>query len=140
MALMAKHLPAMQGDPGSIPGLRRSPGGGNGYPLQHSFLENSMDRGVQQAIVHGVTKRHDRVTNTFSFRATHHLGVCGCHRFFVWEEKAIFFGKMNFSTIPPLWLAHHPGNLSEPQGEPSVCLVLARLWGIGQITAALRER
>ena len=34
------------GDPGLNPGLRRSPGGGNGNPLQYSFLENTMDRGV----------------------------------------------------------------------------------------------
>ena len=44
------------GDPGSIPGLARSPGGGNGNPLQYSCLENSMDRGAWQAIVHGVAK------------------------------------------------------------------------------------
>ena len=43
-------------DPGSIPGLRRSPGEGNGYPLQYSCLENSMDRGAWQATFHGVTK------------------------------------------------------------------------------------
>ena len=40
------------GDPGSIPGLGRSPGEGKGYPLQYSGLENSMDW-----IVHGVIKR-----------------------------------------------------------------------------------
>ena len=44
------------GDPGSIPGLRRSPGEGIGYPLQYSGLENSIERGVWQAIVHGVAK------------------------------------------------------------------------------------
>ena len=44
------------GDLGSIPGWGRSPGEGNGYPLQHSCLENSVDRGAWQAIVHGVTK------------------------------------------------------------------------------------
>ena len=44
------------GDLGSIPGLGRSPGEGNGYPLQYSDLENSMDRGAWQAIVHGVAK------------------------------------------------------------------------------------
>ena len=37
-------------DPGSIPGLGRSPGEGNGYPLQYSCLENPMDRGAWQAI------------------------------------------------------------------------------------------
>ena len=39
-----------------IPGLGRSPGEGNGYPLQYSCLENSKDRGAWQATVHGVTK------------------------------------------------------------------------------------
>ena len=48
------------GDLGLIPGLGRSPGGGKGYPLQYSGLENSMD-----CIDHGVTKRHDWVTFTF---------------------------------------------------------------------------
>ena len=42
-------------DLGSIPGLERSPGGGNEYPLQDSDLENSMDRGAWQAVAHGVT-------------------------------------------------------------------------------------
>ena len=44
------------GDPGSIPGLRRPPGEGNGNPLQYSCLENPMDRGSWRAKVHGVTK------------------------------------------------------------------------------------
>ena len=44
------------GDPGSVPGLGRSPGEGNGYPLQYSCLENSMDKGVWQATVHDVAK------------------------------------------------------------------------------------
>ena len=44
------------GDQGSIPGLGRTPGVGNGYPLQYSFLENSMDRGAWRATVHGVPK------------------------------------------------------------------------------------
>ena len=44
------------GDLGSIPGLGRYPGEGNGYPLQYSGLENSMDREDWWATVHGVTK------------------------------------------------------------------------------------
>ena len=44
------------GDLGSIPGLGRSPGEGNGNPLQSSCLENPMDRGAWPATVHGVTK------------------------------------------------------------------------------------
>ena len=44
------------GDPGSIPGLGRSPVAGNGNPLQYSGLENPMDRGAWWATVHGVAK------------------------------------------------------------------------------------
>ena len=53
-------------DLGSIPGLGRSPGEGNGYPLQYSVLENSMDRGAQQATVHRVTKSQTQL-NDFNF-------------------------------------------------------------------------
>ena len=42
--------------PGSDPGSGRFPGGRNGYPVQYSCLENSMDRGAWQAAVHGVVK------------------------------------------------------------------------------------
>ena len=59
VAQMVKNLTANAGDLASIPGLRRSPGEGNGYPLQDSCLENPMDRGVLLAIVHGVTKELD---------------------------------------------------------------------------------
>ena len=44
------------GDPGSIPGLGRSPGEGNGYPFQYSCLQNSMDRAAWQAPLHGIAK------------------------------------------------------------------------------------
>ena len=44
------------GDPGSILESRRLPGEGNGYPLQYSCLENSMERGAWRAIIHGVAK------------------------------------------------------------------------------------
>ena len=43
-------------DTGSVPGLGRSPGVGNGNPLQHTCLENSVDREAWQATVHGVTE------------------------------------------------------------------------------------
>ena len=56
------------GDLGSIPGLGRSPGDGNGNPLQYSCLENPMDRGAWWAIVHGVTKSRTRLgAFTFTF-------------------------------------------------------------------------
>ena len=49
-----KEFTCNAGDLGSIPGLGKSPGEGNGYPLQHSGLENSMD-----CIIHGVEKELD---------------------------------------------------------------------------------
>ena len=62
---MVMNLPANAGDErdvGSIPGLGRSPGGGNGNPLQCSCLEDSMDRGTWRATVHGVTKSQTRLS------------------------------------------------------------------------------
>ena len=56
---VVKNLPANAGDVGSIPGSGRSPGEGNGNPLQYSCLENPMDRGAWQATVHGVAKELD---------------------------------------------------------------------------------
>ena len=56
---VVKNLPANAGDArdvGSIPGLARSPGEGHGNPLQYSYLEDFMNRGAWQAIVHGVTE------------------------------------------------------------------------------------
>ena len=51
------------GDPGLIPGSGRSPGEGNGNPLQYSCLENSMDRGAWRAIVHGITKSQAQLSD-----------------------------------------------------------------------------
>ena len=65
--LVVKNPPANAGDErdaGSTPGLGGSPGGKPDNPLQCSCLENPMDRGTWQATVHGVTVRHDLVTNS----------------------------------------------------------------------------
>ena len=51
------------GDPGSIPKRERSPGGGNGNPLQCSGLENPMDAGAWRATVHGVAKSRTGLSN-----------------------------------------------------------------------------
>ena len=51
------------GNLGLIPGWGRSSGEGNGYPLQHSSLENSTDRGAWWATVHGVTKSRTRLSD-----------------------------------------------------------------------------
>ena len=71
MAVVVKSLAANARDirdMGLIPGSGRSPGEGNGYPLQHSCLENSMDRGAWWATVHGVAKSQTRLKDfTFTF-------------------------------------------------------------------------
>ena len=59
----SKESPHNAGDPGLIPDSGRSPGEGNGNPLQYSCLENSTDRGAWQATVHGITeswKQHSK--------------------------------------------------------------------------------
>ena len=53
---VGKNPPANAGDMGPIPGLGRSPGEGNGNPLQYSCLGNPMDRRTWQATIHAVTK------------------------------------------------------------------------------------
>ena len=64
---VVKNPPANAGDAGdadSIPGSGRSPGVGNGNPLQYSFLENSTDIGAWQATVHRVTKSWTRLSKS----------------------------------------------------------------------------
>ena len=77
---MVKNLPASRADTahmGSIPGLGRSPGGGNGNPLQDSCLENSMDRGAWRAMVHRVAKSWTRPKRL----STHIILVSVANRF-----------------------------------------------------------
>ena len=50
-------------NPGLFPRSGRSPGEGNGYPLQYSCLENSMNRGAWRAAVHGVSKRQTQLSD-----------------------------------------------------------------------------
>ena len=59
----SKQSACNAGDPGSIPGSGRSPGEGNGNPLQYSCLENPMDIGAWWATVHGVTKSQTRLSD-----------------------------------------------------------------------------
>ena len=66
---MVKNLPANAGDTrnaGSIPGSGRSPGGGNGSPLQYSYLENPMDRGAGYSPWGHKTTRHNWATELMS--------------------------------------------------------------------------
>ena len=72
-----KNPPANAGDArhtGSIPGSGRSPGVGNGNPLQYTCVENSMDRGAWWAAVHGITKSWTRLKR-LSSSSSKALGV-----------------------------------------------------------------
>ena len=65
---VVKKPPANAGDPGSILGSGRSPGGRNGNPLEYSCLENSMDRGTWRAIVQGITKSQTQLSDSHTLR------------------------------------------------------------------------
>ena len=65
----AKASTCNVGNLGSIPGSGRSPGEGNGYPLQYSCLGNPMDRRAWWATVHGVEKSQTRLSD-FTFKVT----------------------------------------------------------------------
>ena len=59
----SKESACNAGDLSSIPGLGRSPGEGEGNPLQYSCLKNPMDRGAWQAIVHGLAKSQTQLSD-----------------------------------------------------------------------------
>ena len=77
VVLVVKNLPANTGDArvtGSIPGFPgRASGGGNGNPLQYSCLENPMDRGAWQVVVHGVAKELDMTEHSTAQRTEQKL-------------------------------------------------------------------
>ena len=91
MVLVVKNLPASIGelrDMGSIPGSRRSPGGGHGNQLQYSCLENPMDRGAWQDIVHRVTQSRTQLKRL----STH------AHGLRMWDSR--LWLQKNHSTGP----------------------------------------
>ena len=97
---MVKNRPAYAGDirdVGSISGLGRSPGGGHGYPLQYSCLENPMNRGVWWATVHGVAESD--------------------------TTEAIWHARTSASYSPlELAVKSEGGSLSQAPQENAVCL------------------
>ena len=101
---------------GSIPGLGRSLGEGNGYPLQYSCLENSMDIGAWQATVHGVTKSQTRLSD-FHF-----------HRYKTWEKTIYILKKIKSYNVKSAHIFHYLlyilrwfGNLHHPPEKKSNC-------------------
>ena len=73
VAQRGKRLPAVQETQGSIPGSGRSPGEGNGYPLQYSSLVNPTDRGAWWATVHGVPE--SEMTKPHTHTHTHNTSL-----------------------------------------------------------------
>ena len=63
MAQMVKESACNAGNPGSIPGWEKSPGGGHSNPFQYSCLKNSMYRAAWQATVHGVAKSRTQLSD-----------------------------------------------------------------------------
>ena len=91
---VVKNPPAKAGDTGdagSVPVLRRYPGGGNGNPLQYSCLENSRDRGAWQATVHGVEREWDTTEQSSNnsnnwykgMKSFFSSGISGIFRFYI---------------------------------------------------------
>ena len=80
---------------GSIPGLGRSPGAGNGNPLHYSCLGNPTDRGAQWAIVHGVAKSWTRLSD-FAQQQSHVVKFSSQHRglFFTLLASFSFFSSV----------------------------------------------
>ena len=118
-------------DSGSIPGLGRSPAEGNGYPLQHSCLENPTHRGTWCATVHGVTKSgawqyglyilHSSKSN-YSFTSTNY-----CWLAHIYKQTHTHTHTHNHKTVTnhPVW-------------EPDSSIVRLRLV-IFDIQIAMRE-
>ena len=84
---MVKNMPANAGgirNAGLIPGVGRSPGEGNGKPLEYSSLENPMDSGAWWATIHVVTKSRTRLSKEhFHFHFMIELKLCclpSCHK------------------------------------------------------------
>ena len=88
---MVENPLANAGDASSIPGLGRSPGRGNGNPLQYSCQDNPMARGAWQATIHGVAGSQTRLSN---WAGTHILWITSCF----WNTP---------DTSVPIPLPHH---------------------------------
>ena len=84
------------GDLGSIPGSGRSPGEGNGNPLQYSCLENPMDGGAWWATAHGVTKSQTQLSD-FTHSLTHPFAW----RLHSARFKSVFYHSNYFLNLNP---------------------------------------
>ena len=102
VALVVKNPPANAwgvSDVGSIPGLGRFPGGGNGNPLQYSCLENPMDREAWWATVHGAAKSQAQLSNLAHSTYTHFF--IGLFVFLLLSRMSCLHTlQMNYLSVP----------------------------------------
>ena len=110
--LSGKESICSVGDPGLIPGSGRSPGEGNGNPLQCSCLENPADRRVWRATVQGVPKSQTRPKWLSTHACTYSLS-----RFFISSLKSVF---QEFATLS-LWAFWATNNKPGQQFQDSEC-------------------
>ena len=115
-ASQVKNLPASAGDTGYmslIPALARSPGEGNGNPLQHSCLENPMDRGAWWAAVHGVTKIWTWLSDYTTTKYIYTSEYCAAF-------KAVFSKTILFPAHLPVFWATYLFPLSPPESRATL--------------------
>ena len=86
-------------DKGFIPGWERSPGGGNGNPLQYSYLGSPMDRGAWWATVHGVAKSWTRLTeHTYTHIHTHTWSCASLYSSSKWFHDTLCVAQQKKGT------------------------------------------
>ena len=111
----------------SVPGSERSPGEGNGNPLQYSCLENSMDRGTWRATVHGITKESD---TTKCVGGENRLCVSGLREVRTSNSGMASKGLEGLTVLLSARLQ---------QGSPEAALPSPAVWGSAQARERLLE-
>ena len=94
-----KNPPAKTGDIGSISGLGRSPGEGNGNWLQYSYLKNPLDRGAWRATVHGVTKELGHNLATKQKQYTKHCQTHVLRSNCIYNFQKVSYNKLQWYSI-----------------------------------------
>ena len=93
----------MPGDVGLIPGSGRSPGEGNGNPLQYSGLKSPIDREACQATIHGVTKSRTWLSNWILLKISQHFSHGLCSNLEAWLGKNLLPSSFKYSICQQIW-------------------------------------